>query len=236
MKPTKLREGIVSKLMVPAGKRDAFLFDTELRGFGIRKQSTGRASYFVKYSIDGKRTHVRLGPVVGSKLSDMREKAATILTGAMAGHDIAAERKARARKPTALLLGDLIERYLADREGKRRLRYVAELTRQLRRDWKPLHGMAAREITSEDVAPILERIATDIGDTTADRAKAALSACYSWALEPERRLVSDTPVKHFKARATSSRDRFLSEVELIAVWKACLDDDHGRIVRLLILT
>jgi integrase len=28
----------------------------------------------------------------------------------------------------------------------------------------------------------------------------------------------------------------LSETELVEVWKACLDDDHGRIVRLLLLT
>ena len=28
----------------------------------------------------------------------------------------------------------------------------------------------------------------------------------------------------------------LTEAELVEVWKACLDDDYGRIVRLLILT
>jgi integrase len=33
-----------------------------------------------------------------------------------------------------------------------------------------------------------------------------------------------------------SRERVLSDDELAAVWRACKDDDHGRVVRLLILT
>lgn len=32
------------------------------------------------------------------------------------------------------------------------------------------------------------------------------------------------------------RERVLSDAELVAVWKACGDDDYGRIIRLLILT
>ena len=33
-----------------------------------------------------------------------------------------------------------------------------------------------------------------------------------------------------------SRDRVLSDDELVAIWQACREDDYGRIVRLLILT
>jgi len=31
------------------------------------------------------------------------------------------------------------------------------------------------------------------------------------------------------------RDRVLSNAELVAIWNACADDDHGRIIRLLVL-
>ena len=49
--------------------------------------------------------------------------------------------------------------------------------------------------------------------------------------------VSGNPAAGIKPRSVaSSRERVLSETELREVWRACLDDDYGRIVRLLILT
>jgi integrase len=36
--------------------------------------------------------------------------------------------------------------------------------------------------------------------------------------------------------AARSRDRVLTDLEIAAIWRACGDDDYGRIVRLLILT
>jgi integrase len=38
-----------------------------------------------------------------------------------------------------------------------------------------------------------------------------------------------------KPAGAKSRDRVLSDAELVAIWNACGDDDYGRIVRLLIL-
>jgi hypothetical protein len=36
-----------------------------------------------------------------------------------------------------------------------------------------------------------------------------------------------------KAAEEVSREHVLSDAELVAVWKACRDDDYGRVVRLL---
>ena len=45
------------------------------------------------------------------------------------------------------------------------------------------------------------------------------------------------PALGIRGRAgTTGRKRVLSEAELAEVWRACQDDDHGRILRLLILT
>lgn len=49
----KLEEGLASKLKVPNGKRDLMVFDTETPGFYLRKFSTGRAVYGVKFSVNG---------------------------------------------------------------------------------------------------------------------------------------------------------------------------------------
>jgi integrase len=39
-----------------------------------------------------------------------------------------------------------------------------------------------------------------------------------------------------KAKQAGARERVLTDAEIAAVWRACGDDDHGRIVRLLILS
>jgi hypothetical protein len=59
----KLVEGFADKIEVPAGKRDVLVFDSEVRGFGIRKYADGRASYFVKYTVNGKPRRLTLGAV-----------------------------------------------------------------------------------------------------------------------------------------------------------------------------
>ena len=49
----KFVEGFVDRLQVPAGAKDAQAFDDELAGFGVRKFASGKASYFVKFTVCG---------------------------------------------------------------------------------------------------------------------------------------------------------------------------------------
>jgi integrase len=83
---------------------------------------------------------------------------------------------------------------------------------------------------------IVDAIAEECGAVTADRAKASLSALYAWAID--RGYTEVTPVLHIQRRASGkSRDRVLSEAELVSVWRACGElGEFGAIVRLLILT
>ena len=69
----------------------------------------------------------------------------------------------------------------------------------------------------------------------AGRARATLSAFYVWAMQAG--IVEANPViGTAKPKESPSRDRVLSDAELAAIWKACGDDDHGRCIKLLVLT
>jgi integrase len=58
-----------------------------------------------------------------------------------------------------------------------------------------------------------------------------------WAIDHPKHYASGNPAAGIKPRSVSvSRERVLLEAELLEVWQACLDDDYGRIVKLLILT
>jgi integrase len=78
-------------------------------------------------------------------------------------------------------------------------------------------------------------IANESGETVANRARAALSSFFTWAMGEG--LADINPVIGTnKAKEGGSRDHVLRDTELAAIWKACREDDYGRIVRLLILT
>jgi integrase len=71
---------------------------------------------------------------------------------------------------------------------------------------------------------------------TADRARVALSGFFGWAVELG--LMDQNPTNDLKTQAlTKSRERTLTEAELLEVWRACEGmGEFGSIVKLLILT
>jgi integrase len=68
---------------------------------------------------------------------------------------------------------------------------------------------------------------------TANRARAALSACFAWAVREG--LADSNPVIGTNRWDEQSRDRVLSADELAVVWHAAGDDAYGTIIKLLIL-
>ena len=230
----KLVDGFAAKMRVPAGRRDVTVFDDALPGFGIRKFASGRASYFVKFNVGRQQRRLTLGAVVQGNLADMRKAASRALAKARLGQDAVAEKKAATGKHL-MALGDLVSDYLADREPKLRPRYHLEIKRQLEKDWKPLHARDVQAIGRPEVIAVIDEIVLRQGEIAADRARVALSGFFGWAIE--RGYCETNPTLHISPRSEAgARERVLTEPEIAEVWQACLDDDYGKIVRLLILT
>ena len=231
----KLTEPIVAKIEVPEGKRDILIFDDAQPGFGVRAFSSGRRSYFVKYTVGTQQRKLSLGAAVPGVLAEMRRKASDIIARARIGQDVVGEKKA-ARAKTTASVGELIPRFLKDRKESLRPATYVEWDRYLSRYWQPLHGLSAKDVTRRDAVAQLDVIAAEHGNVSADRARTALSAFFAWAID--RSGLDASPIVHIKCRNTNdSRERVLSDVELAAIWR-CVDGncDYGRIVRLLILT
>src|SRR5262249_6583297 len=85
----------------------------------------------------------------------------------------------------------------------------------------------------------LSDIASRSGNVSADRARAALSSMFAWAIAEG--LCPDgyaNPVRSTNTYAGNiDRDRVLSDNEIVAIWNALPEGtDYGRIVKLLFLT
>src|SRR5215471_15305912 len=68
----------------------------------------------------------------------------------------------------------------------------------------------------------------------AGRARSALVGFYTWAMRMG--IATANPCIGSINPKANERERVLSADELVAVWKACGDDDYGRIVKLLVCT
>lgn len=229
----KLCEGYAGRILVPAGSRDVQVFDDDLPGFGIRKFGSGKASYFVKFNIGAKQRRLTLGAVVKGNFAEMRKRASTVLAKARLGQDAVEEKLASIGEGKTL--AELVPIYLEERRADLRARTHLEVSRHLKVHWKPLHPLRVKAVRREDIIRVIDDLVDCNGKGAADRARSALSTFFAWTID--RNFRDANPTLAIKSRGSNAgRNRVLSEAELVEVWQACLDDDYGRIVRLLILT
>jgi integrase len=217
------------------GKRDVIHFDDLMSGFGyrLRAGAGGKVlrSWVVQYRRGGASRRLLLGSAEVLSAEQARTMAKKALGLIANGEDPAADRADR-RAKDKLTLRSVIDEYLAAKQV--RPRTLAEIRRYLTVYCRPLHGMPVDAVTRKDIATRLAAIGREHGSITLARARAALSAFFTWAMQMG--IVEANPVLGTaKPQDTTPRDRVLSDAELVAIWRACGDDDFGRIVRLLIL-
>jgi integrase len=100
---------------------------------------------------------------------------------------------------------------------------------------KALHGLALESITRRTIAARLAELAERSGPAAANRVRASLSAYFTWAAREG--VIDANPVAFTnKQIENGARERVLTDDELWTVWGALGDDQHGTIVRLLMLT
>ena len=95
--------------------------------------------------------------------------------------------------------------------------------------------MPIDKIVLRDVAAQVVAIARERGKPTATRARGALVTFFAWSMRMGL-TTSNPTVGSIAPMENGGRDRVLSPDELARIWKACRADDHGWIVRLMILT
>ena len=231
----KLTAATLQKLKLPPGAADKIFFDDGLSGFGLRVRDGGKRTWIAQYRVGAKQRRVTLGTVENLDPQAARQRAKDVLSKVHLGGDPQTE-KAERRAQASVTVGVMVERYLAERAAKRlKPRSFEEVERHLKKHWSALSGLPIRSVTRSDVAEQLGRIAKDSGPFASNRARAALSAFFSWAIGEG--LVDATPVLGTnKATEEISRDRVLSGEELAAIWNEAGGGDYGAIVRLLILT
>lgn len=236
MTTQRLTRQNVAALTVTAGKLEAFLWDTEVKGFGVRASAGGSRRYVVQYRVPGQRATKKLsiGAIDTLTIDEARRQARTLLAKALTGNDPHAERDA-AKKAAAVTLGSVADAYLKHCEARQKPGTFYQTKLHLTKHWAPLRSLPLHKVRRADVATRLTELRDGSGGVSANRSRSALSAFFSWAIGEGLTEVNPVVGTH-KPVEEKTRERVLSNAELKAIWNACRDDSYGRIVRLLILT
>lgn len=232
----KLDRNTIGKLPAPiGGKFDIVHWDNDLPGLGLRILKSGSRSWVVRYRVGRRQRMITLGKMSLISPGQARTKAGEILAKAKLGEDVSAEirsKKAASGATLDELIALFISRYV---EKNQKPNTRTETKRFLLVKWKPLHQLAVKEVTRQVVAERLAKFEMDTSAITRNRARAALSRLFTWAMEEG--FAEHNPVVDTAKRPEASRDRILSADELKAIWSATSGPgDYNAIIRLLLLT
>jgi len=238
---TKLTETSMSTLEswfagIDRKKADTVYWDDTIAGFGMRFRRGGKRSFVLQYKFEGSETRMTLGQYPGITAKEARKRAQAALGDIAWGKDPQADKRAAKAKPQQTTFIELVDLYLLDKKPDLRPISFYEAERYLRKVWKPLHRVAMDEIERSTVAKILDQVKHASGKTTAARARASLSAVFTWAVKRDHAQANPV-IGTDNPDPRTQGERILDDRELAAVWKACDGDgDYDRIIRLLILT
>lgn len=236
----KLTDTRAREAQLPAGKSDVILFDDGVPGFGLRirkrenKAAVMRQWIFQGRRADGGQVRIQIGDAADIKCEAARETARIHRNQLRQGDD-PRQIETTARDRAAETFATISARYLKFAEKQNRLRTMVEKERHLDVLWGPFARLSIHKITRAMVANRIGELIEKNGPIAANRARANLSAFFSWAMR-EGIAETNPVIATNKAPESVARERVLTDAELAAVWSACRVDDYGRIVRLLMLT
>lgn len=208
MATAKLTERLIETLELPG-----IVWDSEIKGFGLRIMAKGTRTFFLNYRTHGKQRRMKLGRVGIMSLEDARKKARQLLNSLADGADPIGERE-RAR--AAVTFTTLAQEYIARRCAEKKSGF--EDVRIIRRELLPTWGARlASDVRRRDVLELTDAIKERGAPIMANRTLSLVRRLFNFGLE--RELVETNPALRVRLPAKeTSRDRVLNVEEIRAFW------------------
>lgn len=188
----KLKKDVIESTALP-GKGQIFLWDDELKGFGVRLTPSAR-TYIVQARVSGKTRRVTLGKHGVLTTQEARKRAVKELSKMLAGVDPALEKKrAEAR---AVTLEQLVTAYIADRRNLKESS-KADIFKHLNTSFSDWAKKPIVSITREKTATRFREL-SDRSPAQANQAFRVLRALLNYAIGAYRSdgtaTISENPV------------------------------------------
>lgn len=219
--------------------KDWFLWDSKLGGFGLKVTPSGNKIFVFQYRLGGRGAKVRrytIGKFGGLTADKAREIAADLNYKVSRGIDPQAEKAEAVREAVDKAFSTYAERFIAEKLKLAWKSAHGDGATLLRRHAMPvLKGKALPKIERKDIRSVLSPVASK--PATARNLFAVMRLLFNWAVEGGD--LDRSPMEGMKPpESPPSRDRVLSDQELVLAWRAAgqLGYPFGGLVRMLALT
>jgi integrase len=226
--------------LAPVGAAETALWDSEVKGFGVRARPGGTKSYILHYRLGAGRGSPLRKLTIGKHGSPWtpetaRAEAKRLLAEVAAGRDPAMARQADRE---ALTFGEVIDLYLAEGVSHKKPSTLKADRRRIEHHLRPLLGkLRADRLTRADVERMRNAVAAGKtaekiedggkrragsiatgGKGAAAQCIALVSSIYAFAIG--RGLCPDNPARGVKKAPVRKVERFLSEEEMARLAEA----------------
>lgn len=216
----------LTKRVVDATKpadRDAFAWDTELKGFGLKVTPAGAKTFVVQYYAPGLHRVTRravIGPYGALTTEDARAKAQKLLAAIAEERDPSREKAEARRAAREDTVERLLPSYLEDGVGRKSVRTLAFYESLGKLHILPAIGkLPVNQVTAKEVAE-LHRSLRD-KPTTANRVVRLVKSFFHWLAKPSNGSFGGVnPAKHIEWFPEHARERFLTAAEVTRLGQA----------------
>jgi integrase len=240
----------------PRGRGSPIFMDCDVIGFGLQVRPTGRKSFTLDYSFEGRRRRIYVGDYPTWTAAAARDEAKRLARDIDRGIDPLAIREERFSAPT---IAELVARYLADHVAKQAPDAATDIIRMMNAHVLPAWGnRKAADITTADVDALLAEVARGRARPHKTKTRKKRSTSLKgprptpiranrvggtirkmFALAVRWKMRADNPASAFIRNPETPRERFLDnkEIERLSTELAQHPNQRfGHIIRLLLLT
>ena len=229
---TKLTEKIVRDL-TPPEKGNRILYDTEVKGFGIRITKADAKAFVLNYRINGRERRATIGAYPDWSVSTARKEAMRLKRNVDLGEDPVGDREAERRAAT---IADMCRRYLDEHAIKNRASSQRNSRALIKNNILPKIGKRkVADIRHADVDALHRSLSAT--PYQANRLIALLSKMFNLAIKWE--WIDKNPATGIEKYDEAKRERYLRTDEYVRLAAALEEYPDKRVtnaIRLLLLT
>ncbi len=222
----KLSKTKLTARIVTAAKPGSTIWDSEIKGFGLRVLPSGSRAYMVKYRAGGRRQRWLTIGLHGSPwTADSARIEAKKLLGQVAGDNDPATARDEAKKArtVAKLAEDFLEKHV---DPKLKPRTAFEYRRIIERFIVPeLGSLATRDVTTEDITKLHHKLRDTPrqANFTMTVARKMFDLAERWKMRPAK----SNPCVGIERFPENKRERFLSEAEIARLGEVLAQCEAG---------
>lgn len=215
----KITKRAIDGLKLP--DTDTFIWDDEIKGFGLRMSPRGKMTFIVQYRNDGRTQRIRIGHVGKITVHKARKDAQILLGDIAEGKSPAKKARHLRQSPT---LADVSKRFIEEHvKLKLKPSTQSDYQHNIRKYILPNLGTRkVAEITYKNIHALHLKM-KDI-PTQANRTVSLLSKIFSMCERWELREGASNPCTQIERYKEKRRVRYLDKSELLILWETLESD------------